>query len=197
MEVAAPDIKFTRLYDERGLPLSPEHDNRRPWLLSEIYFTRPRGYVSHRERGHLWNIARRHYFDVALQPISAVPQFIGGWSPAELTETDEYRWCGRRGVIGLQGVTGEAVLRLDFSIARELVPEQPKVRVLLNGKPIDTIAVSAESTVREWHVTPAPAGAPNTLELQIDKVYNSVARHTGEDPRDLGIRLHFLSFGPA
>src|SRR5258706_10029270 len=75
MEVAAPDLKFTRLYDERGLPLSQELDGRRPWLLSEIYFTRPRGFVAHRERGHLWNVARRHYFDIAPQPLPVMPQF--------------------------------------------------------------------------------------------------------------------------
>lgn len=205
MEVAAPDLTFTRLYDERGLPLSPELDGRRPWLLSEIYFTRPRGFVAHRERGHLWNVARRHYFDIALQPITVLPQFAEGWSAPELTEaeppsrtaTDEYRWCGRRGVIRLQGVDGDAVLRLEFSVPHELVADGPKVTVLLNGRSVETLPITAETTVREWHVTPADHGAPNTLELQIDKVYNSVARHTGEDPRDLGIRLHFLSFGPA
>ncbi len=205
LEVAAPDLKFTRLYDERGLPLSGELDGRRPWLLSEIYFTRPRGFVAHRERGHLWNVARRHYFDVSLQPIAATPQFTEGWTSPELTGVDppsrtgmdEYRWCGRRGVIGLQGVTGEAVLRLEFSVPHELVPERPQVTILLNGRSVETIPITEETTVREWHLTPADTGAPNTLELRIDKVYNSVSRHTGEDPRDLGIRLHFLSFGAA
>jgi len=140
-----------------------------------------------------------------MQPITVMPQFTEGWSAPELTEveapsrtaTDEYRWCGHRGVIRLEGVTGYAVLRLEFSVPHELVVEGPKVTVLLNGRSVETLPITEETTVREWHVTPAEHGAPNTLELQIDKVYNSVARHRGEDPRDLGIRLHFLSFGPA
>src|SRR5258706_5139666 len=116
MEVAAPGLKFTRLYDERGLPLSPELDGRRPWLLSEIYFTRPRGFVAHRERGHLWNVARRHYFVNGLQPIAAIPRFTSEWSGPELTDLDEHRWCGTHGAVLLPGVTGEAVLRLDFNV---------------------------------------------------------------------------------
>lgn len=197
MEVVAPGMKFTRLYDERGLPLSPELDHRRPWLLSEIDSTSPRGYLAHRERGHLWNIARRHYFDVALALIEAVPQFTEGWNPPELTELDEYRWCGTRGVIGLPPVTGPALLRLEFMVASEMLPEHPTVTVTLNGGIVESFAPAEETTVREWHVTPAPDGAPNTLVLSIDKVYNSVKRHAGDDPRDLGIRLHFLSFGVA
>lgn len=197
MEAVAPDLKFTRLYDERGLPLSAEIDGRRPWLLSEIYFTRSRGFVAHRERGHLWNIARRHYFDVALQPVAAIPRFTSEWSGPELTELDEHRWCGSHGTVLLPGVTGEAVLRLDFNVPKELLPEHPTVTVTLNGKVVDTVEVGEETTVREWHVTPAANGATNSLELRTDKVYNAVQRHTGDDPRDLGISLHFLSFGPA
>jgi hypothetical protein len=133
MELVAPGAKFTRVYDERGLPLSAELDGRRPWLLSEIYWTKPRGYNFHRERGHLWNIARRHYFDVALQPLAALPRWVDGWYPPELTEIDEYRWSGPRAVVQLTGVHGEATLRLEFSVPHELLPDHPVIQLKLNG----------------------------------------------------------------
>ncbi len=195
MEVVAPGVKFTRLYDERGLPLSPELDHRQPWLLSEIDSTAPHGYRAHRERGHLWNVARRHFFDVAFEPIQALPQFTEGWQPVESSGIDETRWCGSRGVIRLPPVRGAAVLRLDFAVQKEMLPEHPRVTVAVNGTTVDSFIPDEETTVREWHVIPAHDGAPNTLVLSIDKVYNAVRRHTGGDPRDLGIRLQYLSFG--
>jgi Dolichyl-phosphate-mannose-protein mannosyltransferase len=197
IEVVAPGMKYTRLYDERGLPLSPQLDHRRPWLLAEIDSTTPHGYVAHRERGHLWNIARRHFFDVAFESIDALPQFTEGWNPSQSSGTDETRWCGSRGVILLPPVTGEALLRLEFMVRSEMVPEHPMVTVMLNGTIVEQFASGEETTVKEWRVIPAPNGAPNTLVLSIDKVYNAVKRHTGDDPRDLGIGLHFLSFGVA
>jgi hypothetical protein len=192
MEVGAPGMKFTRLYDERGLPLSPELDGRRPWLLSEFYFTRSRGYAAHRERGHLWNIARRHYFDVALQPLDALPRFTEGWYPPELTGIDEYRWMGRRGVVMLPPAAGESVLRLDIAVPNEILDRKPVITVKMNGAIVDRVPMTTETADREWRIVPAAGGAPNTLELTIDQAYKG-----GDDPRELGIRLHFLSFGPA
>jgi hypothetical protein len=196
IEIVAPDLKYTRLYDERGLPLSGELDHRRPWLLTEIDSTTPhQGFAAHREHGHLWNIARRHFFDVAFEPIEVMPEFTEGWRPAELSGTDETRWCGARGTIRLPPVKGEAILRLEFMVARQVLPEHPRVTVTLNGRTVDSFVPSEETTAREWRVAPAPESAPNTLILSIDKVYNAAKSHTGDDPGDRGIGLHYLSFG--
>jgi hypothetical protein len=194
VELVAPEAKFIRVYDERGLPFGGD-GVRRAWRLSEIYWTKPKGLLWHRERGHLWNIARRHYFDVALEPVDQLPQFTSGWYDTEITETDAYRWCGSRGVMQLPPQSGETMLRLELNVPHEILPEKPAISVTLNGSIVDRFAVTDDTNVREWRVVPAANNAPNTLELSIDRVYNAVQRHEGDDPRDLGMRLHFISFG--
>jgi hypothetical protein len=200
VEVAAPGWKYTRVYKRRGLPLFTDGDGRRPWVLTELTDLSappPGAFVARRDKGHLWNIARRLYFDVALMPMTALPQWTEGWYDPELTETDEYRWCGARGVVRLPAASGETNLVLDMDLPVGDLPHPPNVTVLFNGAILDKFAATDENIVREWHVTPAANGAPNVLELSTDETYNAVKRHEGDDPRDLGIRLHYLSFGPA
>ena len=86
-------------------------------------------------------------------------------------------------------------MRLEFMVAGEVLPEHPRVTVTLNGRVVDSFVPAEETTTREWRVTPALESAPNTLVLTIDKVFNAAQRHTGDDPRDRGIGLHYLSFG--
>jgi len=195
IELAAPGVPFTRVYDERGLPIASD-PHRKPWRLAEIAYTKPRGFVFHRERGHLWNIARRHYFDTALEPLEATAKLTDGWYDPEITDTDEFRWCGARGIVQLPPASGETMLRIECSIPQEVLPEKPAISVLLNGRAVDHFVATEETNVREWRVPVAPNGAPNVLELTTDRVYNAAKRHQGGDDRDLGIRLHFVSFGP-
>src|SRR5258708_26717383 len=105
-------------------------------------------------------MARRHYFDVALAPIEAVPQFTEGWNAPELTELDEYRWCGTRGVIRLPPGTGPALLRLEFMVASEMLPEHPKVTITLNGRTIESFTPAQETTELQRTCPSPPARAP-------------------------------------
>ena len=52
------------MIDDRAMPL--DRARAAPWLLAEITRPTPEGFVFRRERGNLWNIARRHYFEIKL-----------------------------------------------------------------------------------------------------------------------------------
>jgi len=192
----APYVQFQRVLDERALPLSVM--GRRPMLIAEVDSTNPTGgWIFRRPRGRLWNIVRRHYFDVALAPMTRLPQFVSGWYAPERSDVDEWRWMSAHSVTRLPPTVGPTLLRIRFSIAVEIVPEHPTVAVLLNGAIVDRITIDEEHNERTYEVTPAAGGAPNVLELSIDKTLNPAKQHLGTDARDLGILVRALSFGPA
>lgn len=194
VEYFLPYMPFQRVLDERAMPLSV--GARRPWLLAEIVSTDPRGFRFRRERGRLWDIARRHYFDVALAPMTALPQFVSGWWPAERAGTEEWRWTSAHAVARLPPEKEPAILRLQFRIPIELLPSKPEITVVVNGAIIDRWRAGEETQDRDYHVEPAPGGAPNTLELSIERTVNPAAQHTGSDGRDLGLQVRYLSWGP-
>jgi hypothetical protein len=192
----APYVQYQGVLDERALPLSVM--GRRPWLIAEVDATKPSGgWIFRRPHNRLWNIARRHYFDVALAPMTRLPQFISGWYAPERSDVDEWRWMSAHSVTRLPPAAGPTVLRLRFSVAVEIVPQHPTVTVALNGVIVDRITVSEEHNERVYDVTPAAGGAPNVLELSIDRTLNPAKQHLGSDARDLGVLLRAISFGPA
>jgi hypothetical protein len=192
----APYVQFGRVLDERAMPISTM--GRRPMLISEVDATRPEGgQVFRRERGRLWNIARRHYFAVGLTPMTRLPDFAEGWHLPERSDVDEWRWMGAHSVTRFPPESGAALLRIRFGIAPEIVPQHPTVTVTMNGKVIDRIAVAQENYEKTYEVAPAPGGAPNVLELSIDKTLNPAKMRLGTDSRELGVAMRALSFGPA
>ena len=68
------------------------------------------------------------------------------------------------------------------------VAKHPTVIIAFNGHIVDRFVPSVDEDDREYHVTPAPNAAVNILELWIDQ--------TVRDPRELGILVKGLSFGP-
>jgi len=190
LDAAAP---WTKVLDERALPLS--QPKKRAWLLTEVDATKPAGFVFTRGHDQLWHIARRHYFDVALEPFTAIPQFVSGWYPAERNGQEENRWMGRQSTTILPGRSGDSVLRLVYDVPDDLVPQRPTLTVKLNGVIIDQSPITEAHLSRDFHVEPAPGNAPNKLELAIDRTINPRAQHLGDDPRELGLLIHFLAWG--
>ena len=189
----APSLPFTRVMDDRAMPLS--FGMRRPWLLAEDESTPRGGFVFRRERTRLWNIARRHYFECGVEPMSRLPQFVSGWYLAERNGIDEWRWMGRHSVTNLPPMTGTTKLRLIFDIAGEIVPLHPTVTVRLNGNVLEQFTAGSH-VERDYKVEPAPNGAINVLELETTKVLAPTRQHIGDDPRDLGLQVRYLSWGP-
>src|SRR5207253_4110097 len=158
-----PNLQFIRVEGERALPMSS--GSRKPYLLAEIDSTHPTGRVFRREHEHLWNIARRHYFDVALEPITALPQFVSGWNPPERQTIDEWRWMGRRSLTLLPAREGRSALHLTFDVPDELMPSHPHITIKLNGAIVDQFQAPEAHLSRDYEVVAAPNGALNKLEL--------------------------------
>lgn len=189
VQVLAPNRPYVKVLDERALPLSI--GNRRPWLLAEIDMTKPSGgWFFRRPHDQLWSIARRHYFDVALEPVAKQAQFVSGWYQAERSETDEWRWMSGHSVTRLPAASGETVLRLEGTFPAELLPQKPNVTIVLNGDILDRFVPAAEHWQRDYHAN-QPRGAPSTLEIVVDRTYTP-----SNDARALAFQLRFLAWGP-
>ncbi len=189
MDLVAPDVPYSRVVDDRAMPVAARE---RSWILAEVTTTRAEGFSFKRERGSLWNIARRHYFDIKLAPLDRRAQFLSGWHPPESSESDEWRWMAARSTTVLPPAEGETLLRLHVGVPEELIPLKPRIEVKLNGSVVGELAGTGDSVDRDFRVTPAASGQPNTLELSIDR---TVPASDGEPER--GLRLRYLAWGPS
>jgi hypothetical protein len=176
-----PDYPFIHVLDKRALPLSV--DSRRAWILAEADLDDHDGFVFHRPRGHLWNIARRHYFDAGLIPVRVMPQFLAGWYEPKRDGSVELRPMSEHSLTKLPPSTDQTILRIELRFPQPLLATHPAVSIALNGRLIDRFTPSADDDDREYHVNPAPTGAPNMLDLSIDQ-------------RATGMSIKCLSFGP-
>ncbi|HYC59033.1 MAG TPA: hypothetical protein VEK79_05640 [Thermoanaerobaculia bacterium] len=190
MDLVLPGFPYTRVIDDRALPLTPPH--QQPWLLAEITETKPEGFLFRRARGSLWNIARRHYFEIKLQPMRDLPRFLSGWYSAEAVGVDESRWMRRHSVTLLPPANGRTLLRMHMGLPAEVMSQNPLITVKLNGRIIEEFRTTSGYLERDYRVTPAPRRLPNVLELSIDKSVTPP-----DDGRELGLRLRFLAWGPA
>ncbi|HXA17986.1 MAG TPA: hypothetical protein VN380_13390 [Thermoanaerobaculia bacterium] len=176
-----PNYPFIHVLDKRALPLSI--DNRNAWILAEADSDDHDGFVFHRQRGHLWNIARRHYFDAGLIPARAMPQFVAGWDESHRQGSEELRPMSGHSLTSLPPSTGETILRIEFRFSRAALAAHATVSIVLNGRLVDRFTPSVDDDDREYHVTPAPKGAVNMLDLSVD-------------PPPMGMSIKSLSFGP-
>jgi hypothetical protein len=190
MDLVAPGKPYTRVVDDRAMPIAA--GDKPAWLLAEITTTREEGMLFKRERNALWNIARRHYFEIKLAPIAERPRFVSGWYAPESAPTYEWRWMKGHSVTHLPPVRGVAILRLAVGIPGELIPQKPTVTVKLNGRVVERIPVTSDSLERDFDLAPASRGAPNVLELSIDRTVSPE-----HESRELGLRLRWLAWGPA
>ena len=189
MDLVAPGKPYTMLGDDRGMPISA---GKRAWMLAEVSTTKEEGLMFRRERGRLWNIARRHYFEIKLVPITDRAHFLSGWYAPESMNAHQWRWMPRESMTMLPPVQGEGLLRLHLGVPGELVQKNPTITVKLNGRVIGRIPASSDSVEQDFHVAPAPRGLPNILEISTDRTVLPV-----HDSRELGLRLRYLAWGPA
>jgi hypothetical protein len=195
LEYLAPSLEFTRVIDDRAIPMGASD---RALLLAEVSSPYPggtlplpgRGTLFARDRDRLWNITRRHYFEVSLKPVTNVAQFGAGWYQPEQGGMDEFRWMGAQSVTTLPGASGPTMLRLNLSIPGELVARHPTITVTLNGKTLERFRATESEVWRDDHVTPLPAS--NLLEISTDQTI----KEPGSNPRDLGMSVRFIAWGP-
>lgn len=190
MDFVLPGFPYTRVIDDRAMPLTAAQQPA--WLFAEITETAPEGFLFRRERGNLWNIARRHYFEIKLQPLRDRPRFLSGWYSPEAMGIDEWRWMRRHSVTLLPPGRGRTLLRMHLGVPAEVMPRNPAITVKLNGRVVDRFHTTAGYLERDYRVIAAPRGLPNVLELSIE--HSVTPAHDG---RELGLRMRFLGWGPA
>lgn len=190
MDYVAPGFPFIKVIDDRAMPVSVL--NRPAWLLAEITTTGEQGFVFRRERGPLWNIARRHYFAIKLQPLRERPRFLSGWYSPEAMGQEEWRWMSGHSATMLPPAQGETLLRMHLGVPGEVMPQNPRITVKLNGRVVDEFRTTLGYLERDYHVMPAPRGLPNILELSIDRTAT-----LPDDRRSLGLRVRYVAWGPA
>lgn len=183
-----PNYMYHLVGDERALPLTAPA--RTPYLLTEIDRTEPTGWVFRRDRDALWNIARRHYFEVALEPVRQQARFVSGWYQAERSGPDEWRWMSARSTTILPPQNGMTKLRLKFDVPDDLISNPPTITFLLNGALIDRFKATEGHLERDWDVEAGPGAS--TLEIRTDRMLP----HSSSDRRNLGLLVRFLSWGP-
>ncbi|HSP17565.1 MAG TPA: hypothetical protein VLV78_22665 [Thermoanaerobaculia bacterium] len=180
IEYLAPSVPITRVMDDRAVPMTI---TPRPILLAEVSEPQQGGKGFTRERGRLWNIARRHYFEVAVRPLTNIGRFAAGWNPPEQQGMDEWRWMAAQSTTILPPASGNTVLRLHFVLPGELVGKHPDISVVLNGKALERFQATEQFISRDYHVKPAPG--QNVLQLSTDQT----ADHRG-------LKVRFISWGP-
>jgi hypothetical protein len=195
VEYFLPPRPWLRVLDERALPL--DDLNPHPaFLLTEHDHPASRGYVFSRQRGRLWNIARRHYFDVSLAPVQRVAHFGAGWYLPERAGTDEWRWMGPHSVTLLPPTSEPAALRLNFEIPGETLALHPRVTIKLNGRVIDSFPATHSTETHDYSGITADRAQSNVLELSVDQTLKPQSGPDA-DSRELGLMMRFLSFGGA
>ena len=116
------------------------------------------------------------------------PQFVAGWYAPVREAPFEQRAMTGHSITQLPPSADETTLRIQFRVPDVLVVAHATVTIALNGRVIDRFPAVYNDDDREYHVAPAPNAAPNVLELSIDQ--------TIHQPRELGMTIHCLSFGP-
>ena len=144
VDLLLPGMPYTHVVDDRALPLAARGN---AWLLAEITETPETGFVFRRKRGHLWNIARRHYFEVKLEPLARRPHFVSGWYAPESMDIQEWRWMSKHSVTLLPPGRGTTILGLHLGVPGELMARNPEITVTLNGVALPATSLGSTSSV--------------------------------------------------
>lgn len=143
-------------------------------------------------RGRCWNVARRRYFEVSVEPLTATARFGAGWYGEEITRTASWRWMSQRGSIELAPIAGKARLRLRMFVPLHVMKSPPSIVVRVDGTVI--AAVTARTPFVEVVHDFAPRSGAHTIAIETDRVVNPLAEHISGDSRDLGVRLDRLEW---
>jgi hypothetical protein len=180
MEYLAPGFPMIRLGDDRAVPVGEPSNG---FLLADLTSAPNTGATFQRERGALWNIARRHYFEVSLAPFTSVADFESGWYQAEREGEHEWRVMRDRAVIVLPARSSPSEVGLVLDVPGEL--EGSVITVTINGVLRDRITMAHGENIREYTVA---SGEDARVHLASD-------RTAVIDGRERGPRLRGLHWG--
>lgn len=160
------------------------------WYLKEGASDQQGALVFSRPRGHLWNIARRRYFEASVLPLRAALRFTKGWYDEESSGTSVWRWMAARATVDLPPVKPWARLRMRLFVPLHVMPATPTITIRMNGRMIAQFHPQQPFTEFAHDFGPDS----HTLDIETDRVVNPLRRHLGSDPRALGLRLDQLEW---
>ncbi len=167
-------------------------DPSRAWYLTEGSSNRAGAMNFSWPRDRDWNVARRRYFEVSVEPLTGTARFGDGWYDEEITPTTSWRWMSQHGSIGLPPIDGKARLRLRIFVPLHVMKSPPSIVVRVNGTVIAAMKPQTPfvDIVQDFD---ARSGA-GTVDIETDHVVNPLREHIGGDTRDLGLRLDRLEW---
>lgn len=152
--------------------------------------------VIRRDRDRLWLLARRRYFETSIIPMHEMVWFREGWYLPEGDVENGWRWMGPRAGLYVPTLAGDGELRMKFYVPIDTTPRPPVLTVTWNGAVVAReLASKPEIDLR--YLLPSRAGKPNELEITVDVWANPKRDGTGEDSRDLGLKLLSISWESA
>jgi hypothetical protein len=184
------------VYTGAGSPVGPSSALQPGFFLFDGISKRADSINFVRPPGRLWDLVRRRYFEVSVQPVRDIVRFGSGWYEQEEVGSNVWHWMSGRGVVYLAPIEGQASLSLSLYVPLDVLHVPPTITVTLNGVRIDRFTEPEEDISRTWQV-PSKSKVPNELIIETDRVVNPAAQHVGSDPRDLGLRLNSLGWMPA
>jgi hypothetical protein len=179
-----------------GGPAGPSSALQPGFFLFDEISKRADSYNFVRPPGRLWDLVRRRYFGVSLQPVRDIMQFASGWYEQETVGWSAWRWMSRRGVVYLAPIEGRASLSVSLYVPLDVLHVPPTITITLNGARLDRFTDVDADISRRWEVASRSDG-PNVLIIETDRIVNPAAQHLRGDPRDLGLRLNSVGWTAA
>ena len=148
-----------------------------------------------RRRDRLIQLARDRYYEASVAPAVSAARFDDGWHEEESAEGSSWRWMGHRSRTLLGTLPGNGRLVLTLGAPIDSLPRAPQIEIFFNGALLERRTLTSPDTTLTF-VVPSRPDALNEMILTTDLVANPKKQGTGDDARDLGLRLHGFSWGP-
>jgi hypothetical protein len=150
-----------------------------------------------RDPDRLRYLVRPRYFTTSVIPLESLTWFLDGWYGWESDANgNRWRWMGRTAGILLSSLPRPGELRMSFYVPVDTTPRPPLVTVTWNGSVIDRIRAT-KPDLDLHYVLPSRVGLPNEFMVSVDVWPNPKRDGTGQDSRDLGLKLQSMSWRSA
>ncbi|HKR65648.1 MAG TPA: hypothetical protein VJZ00_18095 [Thermoanaerobaculia bacterium] len=185
------DYDYKQVFE--GHDIRPEDMQPGNVLVIEGESREPGAHVFRRPRKALWQLARSRYFEGSVIPMHTMTWFEDGWYGREGDNDSWWRWMGSKAGILLPALEKSGELRMKFYVPIDTTPRPPVVTLTWNGAVIDHIRAT-KADLEIVRVLPSRKGTPNELGISVDVWANPKRDHTGDDSRDLGLKLTSISW---
>src|SRR4029434_5268716 len=98
-----------------------------------------------------------------IQPLDRLPHRIqygsGFYGLERAADGGQWSWMSNEGVVRLQNTAKTMRLRIEGQFPSKGFTKPSTTKLLLNGRPLETVVTSEPSLIREYQITPAQQGS--------------------------------------